>query len=142
MDNLELVPKTIARVGGGGLGTFNGNMSCTANYWEYHAPTLRSYARGQKILISAVYHYPVYIRYTDTGLLSQDSHIFGLEEMQKGMLFNIMELKFLKFIKGNNERIKLPMSIDIMNLDTDIQDLDKKVEDDIGACSAATISWR
>ena len=57
------------------------------------------------------------------------------------MLYNIMELEFLKFIKGNSERIKMPLGIDFFNLDNDIQDLQKQVEEDQASSSAGLIGW-
>lgn len=140
-DNLELIPKTIARVGGNSIATFT-NLSSTANYWNYNAPTLRCYTKGSNVNIRALYHYPIYINYTEDGYLNKESHIFGLERKQKNMLFNIMELEFLKIIKGNSERVKLPLSVEFFNLDTDIQNLEKQVEEDQSACAAIIAAWK
>lgn len=139
--NLELIPRTIARVGGNSFGMFS-NMSSTSNYWDYSAPTLKGYARGGSITIHAIYHYPIYINYTEDGYLNRESHIFGLDKKQKNMLFNMMELEFLKLIKGNAERVKLPLTVEFFNLDTDIENLKQQVEDDQIACAAAIIGWR
>ena len=140
-DNLELIPKTIARVGGSAFGNF-ANMSSTSNYWDYSAPTLKGYARSGTINIYAVYHYPIYINYTEDGYLNRESHIFGLDKFQKNMLFNIMELEFLKLIKGNSERVKMPLSVEFFNLDTDIETLKQQIEDDQMASSSISIAWR
>jgi len=139
-ENLELIPKTIARVGGNSFGTFT-NLSSTANYWHYNAPTLKCYARGSTITVRAFYHYPIYVKYTKDGLLDQYSHIFGLDAKQKNMLYNIMELEFLKFIKGNAERVKLQIAVEFFNLDNDIQLLQQQVEEDEMACAAAALAW-
>ena len=140
IDNLELIPKAIARVGGNHFATFT-NMSSTANYWNYAAPTLKTYSRNGMVTVRALYHYPIYINYTEDGYLNKESHIFGLDGHQKNMLYNIMELEFLKFIKGNTERVKMPLGVDFFNLDNDIQDLQKQVEEDQAASSAGLIGW-
>ena len=140
IDNLELVPMTISRIGGNGIATFT-NMSSTANYWHFNRPTLNCYSRNCKVTIRALYHYPIYVNYTEDGYLNEESHIFGLDRRQKNMLFNIMELEFLKFIKGNLERVKLPLGVEFLNVDNDIQTLEKQVEEDQAACSAAIIAW-
>lgn len=141
-ENLELIPKTIARVGGSSFASMS-NLSSIATYWDYNSTTLKSYTRNGKATVYALYHYPVYITYTEDGYLDKASHIFGLDAKQKNMLFNIMELEFLKLIKGNSERIKLPsLGIDFFNLQDDIQDLQKRVEEDQAASAAAIIAWR
>lgn len=139
-ENLELIPKAIARIGGSALSGFS-TMSVTSNYWDYHAPTLKC-ARSNNISVNALYHYPVYIRYTEDGYLDKCSHIFGLDAKQRNMLFNIMELEFLKMIKGYAERIKMSLSVEFFNLDTDIESAKQRVEEDQATCAAAIIAWR
>lgn len=139
--DLELIPTTVAKIGGQSV-AYSYRLAMTANYWEYARPTLKMMTRKQNAIVSALYHYPIYIVYTEDGRLNKFSHIFGLERKHRQMLYNLMELRFLEMIRSNEQRIKLPTTIEFFNLDYDIQNLEKIVENDIMACQAASISWK
>lgn len=140
-EDTELVPVTVAKVSGTTF-AYTGRLASTANYWTYNRPTYKGYGRNCSQVLYCTFHYPIYVEYTEDGYLNKFSHIFGLDKENKSMLFNLMELRFLEAIKGNEGRIKLPTTVEFFNLDNDIQALEKMVEDDRVSSSSARIAWR
>lgn len=139
--NLELIPLTVVKVGGNSLYS-SGGLAMTANYWKYDAPVLKLYTYSNQVQVDAMYHYPISIEFTEDGYLNRFSHIFGFDEKQKFMFFNLCELQFLEMIKSNENRIDFPSSIKFFNLDEDIQRLREMVDEDKAACASLKIGWR
>ena len=69
INELELIPDAIARIGFGG-----GNWEVTGNYYEYNRPVLR--VGDGDYFIRAVYEYPLYCEFDQNGLLTNTSHVF------------------------------------------------------------------
>lgn len=141
VDQLELIPLTVAKVSGGNT-LFAGRLAATSNYWKYSAPVLRTYSTNAKVLVDAIFHYPLVFSFTDDGYLNAASHIYGLDFKQRSMLFNLCELRILEMIRSNENRIDLPTTVKFFNLDEDITVLREKVEQDKVSCSALGIAWR
>lgn len=139
--DLELVPLTIAKLGGSRTNSI-GRLAATANYWTYEAPVLHTFSGSSVVQIDAYYHYPIVINYTDDGYLNKYSHIFGFDEKTKFMFFNLCELQILEMIKGNENRVQFPTTIQFFNLDEDIQRLRELVDEDRAASASLKLGWR
>jgi len=135
IQELELIPDAIAKVGFGG-----GNWEITGNYYEYNRPILR--IGDGYYLIRAVCQYPIYIDYDQNGLLTNKSHIFGLSKDIMNQFENMLDLTFLTAIRSRAKLIELPLNgASFINLDTTIELLNTAVDDDRSAASTLGLAW-
>lgn len=133
LEELELIPDAIARVG-------VGDRSLTSNFWHYEVPTL--YCPTGEFTVRGVYKYPMYLEYDSNGLLTANSHIFGISRDVEAQFNNAIDLAFLKTIKARTKLISLPTSIDFLNFDDTIQELKEAVEYDTMTASYMSYSWK
>lgn len=131
-EEMELIPEAIARVSLGG-------WTMTANYWQYQPPVLQC-ADGE-YTIRAVYDYPMFCEYTSDGLLTGNSHVFGLEKRKMNFFTNILDFTFLSSIKARSELVKLPFTVDFLNFDAVLADLREQMDEDKNASAAMGMSY-
>lgn len=131
-DELELIPTAIGRLGLGG-------WELTGNYWNYRPPLLQ--CSDGAYTIKAVYDYPMYLDYTEDGLLTERSHVFGLKRNEMNFFNNILDYTFLLSIKSRSELVALPMSVSFLNLDTIINDLKEQMDEDKQAAATLGFAW-
>lgn len=133
LSEMSLIPDAIAKVG-------VGDRPLTANFWHYESPLL--YCPQGQYSVRALYKYPIYLEYDSNGLLTANSHVFGISKDIEYQFNNVIDLAFLKTIKARTKLVNLPTSIDFLNFDDTIQELKEAIEDDKISASYAGYAWK
>ncbi len=133
-ESISLIPLAVADLGLGG-------WSLTCNYWEYNRPILECSPGKYRML--GVYNYPMYIKYDEDGLITEDSHVFGLSSATETQNQNAIDLEILKGIQMRVNMVRLPMTVEFLNLDMVINELREIVEvDKQTAATLGVVGWR
>lgn len=132
VSELELVPTAIAAVG-------TVYHATTANYYQYVQPVLCMAA--DTVNVRSFCEWPIYIKMANDGEFTEDSHIYGMTDIEKDWFINEFDLVMLKAIRSRTHLINLPFSVDFLAVDSDIQDLQMTVEEQQVECSDHTWGW-
>lgn len=134
IDQLQLIPDAIARLG---LGS---SWEITANFWRYDRPTLRC-SEGEYV-VKAVYEYPLFCEYDHNGLLTPNSHIFGLSRDIMNQFENMLDYTFISNIKARSTIVKLPLNgAEFLNFDDVLQTLSSSIDEDKASASTLGLAW-
>lgn len=133
--NIELIPTVVHTVGGGPT-----SYSISSNYWDYIPPML-CVTSGGSTVVRYYAHYPVYIQYHDDGGFTDDSIIWGIDQVR--YFEDQFDLDMLSAIKRFEDTVRFQgLSVDFINLDQSIQSLMQSVEENNSYSDALLDAWR